>query len=468
MKAERPNILLINIDQLRPDFMGCYGFPANTTPYMDRMAEGGVTCNGMYCASPMCTPSRYSLLSGVFPSVHGALTNSKGPRAGVESLIGQISRQGYHTVCFGKLHHEPPDAPFGFDEVYLHDGTFRNRRPYSVYSRWLVEQGVDEDDLAYPVEIDDDPERRRLRDRVHWGRCRLDDDYTESTFLARFAVQHFERLQTRQPVLCYASFLAPHSPYCPPAPYDRAFAPAAMPLPPRESEQELDGKHSWLRRHRDERYLGVLPEKTIRDVRAQYAGLLNHADLRIGEVIAAFRARFGADSLIVITADHGDLLGEHHLFEKALMYEASVRVPCIFNWPGHLPARRRHDGLLQQVDLLPTIMGLAGLTIPAGLDGRNRAEEIMGKSPAQGAAVVFSENYETPYGDYIAMARSATHKLIYYRQKSGGAPFYEFYDLQKDPGELVNIASGAAATPAYRELAAALEQWMANNRAPVT
>ncbi len=434
-----PNILFINIDQLRPDFLGCYGFPAETSPEIDRVAAGGIKCTGMYCASPMCTPSRYSLISGLFPSAHGALTNDEGPRPGVSSLIAEISRQGYHSVCFGKLHHHPIDSHFGFDEVFLHDGTFRARRPYSVYSRWLLEQGIDEDDLAYPVEIDDDPERRRLRDRIHWGRCRLEDAHTESTFLANLAISHFDRLSSNQPLFCYASFLAPHSPYCPPAPYDQMFDPAAMPLPPRETEEQLDSKHPWLRRHRDERYLGSLPWETIRQIRAQYCGLIRHLDLRVGEVVKAFRRKFGQDSLVVITSDHGDLLGEHHQCEKALMYEASVRVPCLISRPGHLQAGRCFDGLISQVDLLPSVMGLAGLAVPENIHGVDRSKEILGAVPQDPDQMIFSENYQTPYGDYIAMARTRTAKLILYRPQNGGEAFFELYDLVSDPGELVNL-----------------------------
>lgn len=435
----KPPILLINTDQLRPDFLGCYGFPCPTSPRIDALAAGGVRATGMACSSPMCTPSRYSLLSGLYPSRHGARTNTHAPHPGTVSLVSAIGQQGYHTAAFGKLHHHPVDSPFGFDEVALHDGTFRERRPYSVYSKWLVENGVDEDDLSEPVDLDTDPQKSRLKNRLHWGRCRLEDRFCESTFLARHvggAITAYDRAE--QPFF-YVSFVAPHSPYLPPPPYDAMFDPSAMPLAARESPGQLQRKHPGLALFRDERYFGALPEEVVRGVRAQYSGLLCHLDRCVGEVVDAFRQRFGRESLIVLTSDHGDHLGDHHIMEKALMYEPSVRVPCIFSQPGLLPSGKRLDGCWSQVDLLPTIMGLAGMEVPvSGLDGCDRSAEVRGGGGLSADRVVFAENYQTPCGEYTAMAQRGTHKLVLYCRKDGSEVFWEFYDLAEDPGELEN------------------------------
>ncbi|MFW5915655.1 MAG: sulfatase-like hydrolase/transferase [Planctomycetota bacterium] len=177
VSPNRPNVLFINTDQLRADFLSCYGFPVETTPNIDRLAREGMRFDSTFCQSPICVPSRYSLSTGLYPSSHCAYTNRHAPYPSTRSLLQDFNDNGYHTVAIGKLHHNPPDANFGFEEVHLHDGTFRSRRKYSVYSKWLKEQGVDEDKLAYPPDIDSNPEKRPYKDTIHWGRCQLPDEY---------------------------------------------------------------------------------------------------------------------------------------------------------------------------------------------------------------------------------------------------------------------------------------------------
>ena len=158
-ETKKPHILFINTDQLKAEFLGCYGFPVDVTPAIDRLAQEGACFEKAFTQCPICTPARYSLLSGRYVSNHGALTNNHGVYPTVPSLVEEFNRNGYHTVAVGKLHHNPPDQKFVFQEVFLHDGTFRDRRKYSIYSKWLEEQGVDEDELAYAADVDDDPEK---------------------------------------------------------------------------------------------------------------------------------------------------------------------------------------------------------------------------------------------------------------------------------------------------------------------
>lgn len=454
----RPPILFINTDQLRPDFLGCYGFPLATSPNIDRLAAAGMVFRNTFTQSPICTPARYSLLSGQYPATHGALTCRHAPYPTVHSLVESFRGHGYRTVAIGKLHHNPPDAAFGFDEVHLHDGTFRERRPYSVYSRWLVAQSVNEDDLAYAADAEATLEKRRLKDRLHWGRCRLDDRHCESTFLARFAKDYIARYVAEQPPFLYLSFLAPHSPYCPPAPYDTRFAPADMPVAPRETPEQLAGKHSATRT--GQQFYGGIPEATMREVRAQYAGLICHLDRCVGEAVDAFRKRFGDDALVVFTSDHGDLMGEHNRCEKHQMYEAAVRVPHIVCWPGHVPAGVTTEVLTEQIDMFPTVLGLVGANWPARrVAGRDHSAE-MRVGTATGADFVFAENYELRGAVYTAMARSRTRKLVLYLGGDEGmTPTYEFYDLEKDPCELENVVCQPAQSAAVAEHKAALLEW---------
>lgn len=438
-----PNILFINTDQLRPDFLGCYGFAAKTSPNIDRLAGQGMVFRNTFTQSPICVPARYSLTTGQYPTDHGAHTNNHHPYPTVGSLVESFNAAGFHTVAIGKLHHNPPDEKFGFNEVFLHDGTFRDRRQFSVYSQWLVKEGVNEDDLAYAADVDDTSEKRRLKDKLHWGRCRLDDKHCESTFLASFAEDYIARYDKGKPVFFYLSFLAPHSPYCPPAPYDTMFKPADMPITPRETPAQLAAKHSSTAAISQKVYgEGGIPEQTMREVRAQYAGLVAHLDRCIGQAIDAFRKKFGDDCLIVFTSDHGDLLGEHHRCEKHQVYESAVRIPHIVCWPDRVKAGATTDAMTEQIDMFPTVLGLVGAKWPAGRTaGRDRSAGILA-GDVKGEEFVFSENHDIPQAAYTAMARSRTQKLVLYLGgKEGMTPAYEFYDLAADPHELDNVVN---------------------------
>ncbi len=440
-----PHILFINTDQLKTDFLGCYGFPADTTPAMDRLAAEGMCFDNAFTQCPICTPARYSLLSGNYVSNHGALTNNHGAYPAVPSLLDAFNKNNYHTVAIGKLHHNPPEEPFGFREVLLHDGTFPARRKYSIYSKWLIEQGVDEDDLAYAVDVDDEPEKRRYKDRLHWGRCRLDDEHCESTFLADTAVDYLDNHETDQPLFLYLSFVAPHSPYCPPAPYDTMFDPKDMPVPPRETEAQLDKKHRMMRQQLEQLHGAPeegISDETIQAIRAQYAGLIRHMDDNIQRVIDQVRLKLGDDVLICLTTDHGDFMGEHHRFQKHLMYDGATRVPFIVNWPGHVAAGKRVSGQIEQIDMLPTVLGLAGVDEHlCRCPGQDRSEGILAGSVA-GNEFVFSEHWRAmgKCAEYTAMVRSEGYKLIAVLDRDRKRPlFFEFYDLEKDPYELENL-----------------------------
>ncbi len=463
--AKKPHVLFINTDQLRPDFLGCYGFPADTSPCIDRLAAEGVRLNGCYTQSPICVPARYSLTTGQYPTNHGAHTNNHAPYPTCPSLVEGFNGAGYHTAVIGKLHHNPPDSAFGFREVLLHDGTFRDRRPLSIYSKFLIEHGLNEDDMGYPADIDATDEKRRLRDRIHWGPCPFEDRFCESTFLSDTALDYVAQYDRDEPLFLYLSYLAPHSPYCPPKPYDEMFDPADMPAPPRESPEQMERKHSstgeMSRRNYGE---GSIPEGTMREIRTQYAGLLRHLDTHVGRAIDAFRARFGQDALIVFTSDHGDLLGEHFRCEKHQMYEAAVRVPYLITWPGHLEPGTS-DALVEQIDMFPTVLGLVGGEYSrARTAGRDRSADLL-RGEVAGEPYVFSENHDCPMCTYTAMARSREGKLILYLGGAEGVgPHYEYYDLASDPHELENVVDHPAHQSAVHAHHVALYQWMTSTR----
>ncbi len=468
---KNPHILFINTDQMKSEFLGCYGFPVDVTPAIDRLAKEGACFENAFTQCPICTPARYSLLSGRYVSNHGALTNHHGLYPTVPSLVDQFNRNGYHTVAVGKLHHNPPDQKFGFREVFLHDGTFRDRRKYSVYSSWLAEQGVDEEELAYAADVDDDPTKRAYKDRVHWGRCRLEEKYTESKFLADTAMDYVDRYDAEKPLFMYLSFVAPHNPYCPPAPYDTMFAPEDMPIPQRETEEQLAKKHRLLpqqltQQDRDENQR--MSDETIQSVRAQYAGLIRHMDDHIGRAVQKVRDKLGDNVLICVTSDHGDFMGEHHKFQKHLMYDGGARVPYVVSWPGHIPAGMRVSGQVEQIDMLPTALGLAGADWTSRMvPGKDRSAELL-QGDVQGEEFVFSEHWRNfgKLGEYTAMARSDRYKLIVVLDVEPDRPlFYEFYDLENDPYEVENCIDSPELQDEIERHRNALMDWQIRSKA---
>lgn len=462
--SSQPNVLFINTDQLRPDFLGCHGYPLKVSPNIDRLAESGIVFDNCLTQSPVCVPARYSLLSGQYPETTGVFGNGHYPHPQLKSLIDSFNEAGYHTSAMGKLHHNPRHSSFGFQQVTLHDGFFPDRIDHSVYCRYLDDNGLDWRLKTYPPDIDADPLKKNLKDICHWGESAMPAEHEESAWLGKAAIRRIQQWRDESPLFLYVSFVDPHSPYfCLP---DRVglVDPDDIPLPPHMMEEDLERKPAALR-NKSSRYKRLLDERTSRQIRACYLGVVNHLDYWIGKVVEAAREKFGKNLIISLTSDHGDFLGEHGLCEKNFHYESAVKVPWILETPDVETPGSRVNSQVEQIDQIPTILRACGVPFQrdavagVGYSAAELSDPRFAGKPHAFAQIKFSGDWGMVENNYSVMVRSNESKMIISYDAERSTLFEEFYDLNSDPFECFNRIDDGACRERVAELRDALWQW---------
>jgi choline-sulfatase len=426
-----PNLLLLMVDQLAAGWLPAYGHPVVQAPYLTRLARDGVVFESAYCPSPLCLPSRAGLLTGKLPSRTGAYDNAAELPASSPTVAHHLRSHGYATSLTGKMHFVGPDQLHGFEERLTTD--------------------------VYPADLIWTPDwRRPLAERLPWyhtmesvlrpGVCeasmQLDYD-AEVTFHARRRIFDLARERSRDPFLLVASFSHPHDPWEIPGRYWERYDPTAIPPPsvPALPPSEADPHSRRLREMIGVDEAGLSAEQ-VRTARHAYFAAISYVDERIGELLAALRdAGMDDETIVVFTADHGEMLGERGLWYKMCFFEPSARVPLIVCAPGRVRPGRVAEPV-SLLDLAPTLLELAAHPraeeLAAGLDGASLAPLLHGRAGNRPAAVVaeyLAEGVTSP----ALMIRRGPHKFVW----CAGDPD-QLYDLADDPHELVNLAERPA------------------------
>ncbi len=428
---KRPNILIIVGDDHAGGTLGIDGDPRRATPRLDALARQGVRFDRAYCNAPLCTPSRASFLTGRLPHAVG-VTRLTTPLPDDALTLGDwLGDLGYNTAAFGKMHFNPDHGGNN------HHG-FTTRLDTDDWTRWLTQHS--------PVGGDHHRKWRPFRiPTAEWmnteGRSfGLPAEAMESSFYVR-AAESFLRDHRpdkgQPPFALVVSFYEPHAPFK----FPDGWTPHYL------SDQFPDHPMSARDREDQPAVFAPLTGAQRRGIAASYFTSLAWLDHQIGRVLDALDASGLADDTVVIyLGDNGYLLGEHGRFEKHCFYEGAVRVPLILRWPGHLPADRHTDALVELVDVVPTLLDLIGAPLPPDLHGQSRVDLALGRPGARGRDVVVSEFLENEE----AMARSDRYKLIVTaggrHRKDGYAPALpaltaseRLFDLQTDPGETTDL-----------------------------
>jgi choline-sulfatase len=440
-----PNLLLIMVDQLAAAWLPAYGHPVVESPAISALARDGVVFESAYCPSPLCAPSRASILTGRLPSQTGVYDNAAELPAATPTLAHHLRALGYATCLAGKMHFVGPDQLHGFEERLTPD--------------------------IYPAGFDWTPDWRSAPgEQLAWyhtmesvlrpGRCEasLQQDYDdEVAFASVRKLFDLARGRAPEPFFLVASFTHPHDPWEVRGRYWDRYAAEVIDLPsaPPPPLSETD-PHSRRIREMIGSDEAALTEEQIRNARHAYYAAISYVDERIGEVLAALRdAGLDDQTTVAFTADHGEMLGERGLWYKMSFFEPSVRVPLIVAAPGRLAARRVAEPV-SLLDLAPTLLELAGhpdaAELAAGMDGSSLAPLLEGRAPS-GDGVVVSEYLAEGVTSPAVMIRRGAHKFVHCE----GDPD-QLFDLAEDPGELVNLAerpADADLTRAFREEVAA-------------
>ncbi len=443
MNAKRPNILLIMADQMAAAPLPPYGGRVVKAPHLARLAEEGAVFESAYCNSPICAPSRFSMMTGRLPTSIGAWDNASELPASLPTLAHYMCAAGYRTILSGKMHFIGPDQRHGFEERLTTD-------IYPADFSWTPNW------RAGPT---DSPSGISMQNVVQAGVCvrSLQMDYDDEVeYFALQRLYDLAREPDRPPFFMTVSFSHPHPPYTTAAEHWNRYRSEQidMPVVPPSPVEDRDVHSRWLHvSHGADRQ--VVTEEQVRNARHAYYGMISYVDDKIGRLMTALDAYgFARDTIVVFTADHGEMLGERGMWYKQCFFEPSVRVPLLVHAPGrHAPGRIPQPVSL--VDLLPTFLDWAGASIePADpLDGASLVDMLGGAMAVD--RTILSEYTDMGVIAPCRMARRGAFKLMY----THGHP-HRLYRLDRDPLELEDVAgSEALAEVEAALLATILERW---------
>lgn len=398
--AERPDIILILVDTVRRDHVGCHGAERPITPRLDALAREGAVLETCIAAASWTLPSVGSIFSGLPPSLHGLTTNESRLDAQVPLLAERLRAAGYQTaaVVANPLARAKHGLGRGFDL-------------YDDYSVALAAEG--------------DP----------FGDGHGHAARATAPHVTRAAIDWLERRRRPgQPFFLFLLYFDPHADYVPPPPWDRRFADPAY--TGRENGRDFVPRASGISDPAD--------RQRIRDL---YAGEIGHTDACLGEVVDRL-ATLGLDrdTLVLAASDHGEEFWDHGgTGHGGTLHRELVEVPAIVRWPGRIRAGTRIGQLVSHVDLNATLAAAAGLSAVAGSHGENALPLLLGHPDATWTRTVAIVETEA-LGPHLLSARSAGWSLIWDRQKD----LWRAFDLTRDPGEQVDVA--ATADPAIERL----------------
>ena len=451
MSAPVPNILLLMADQLAASWLPAYGHRVVQAPNLTALARDGATFEAAYCASPLCAPSRASLLTGLRPSRTGVFDNAAEMRASLPTIAHHLRAAGYATSLAGKMHFVGPDQLHGFEERVTPD--------------------------VYPAGLDWTPDWRAgaaarpawyhtmesvLRPGVVAASMQVDYDDEVAFHGARALLDHARR-RPGEPFFHVVSFSNPHDPWELPRRYWDRYDPAAI-GPPAVPPIALEDADPHSRRLRA--MCGVdeagLTEAQVRRARHGYFAAISYLDERLGQVLDALGATgLVEDTIVIFTADHGEMLGERGLWFKMAFFEAAARIPLLVRAPGRVAAGLRIAAPVSQLDLPPTLLALCGHPdadeIAAGLDGTALGRLLGGSAdgaaaPERGAVIAeyLAEGVTAP----ALMVRRDRFKYVAY-----GEDPEQLFDLAADPHELEDLAGTADGVRRCAELRRQAPGW---------
>ena len=436
--ANQPNILWICTDQQRADTIGALGNKFVRTPHINALASQGTAFTSAYCQSPVCTPSRASFLTGRYPRTTRCRQNGQAIPS-TEKLISRLlADAGYTCGLAGKLH--LATCANGVVEKRIDDGykVFHWSHhpqpdwPENAYTQWLTQQGQTWDTLYKGQST------RYIKEGIP-------AEYSQTTWCANMAID-FIKEQKGSPWFFSYNCFAPHHPFDPPADYLARYNPENLPTP-KYKPNEANSKTTYQRldsefAHSDPNsyHVAAMTDHDKQQVTAAYYAMVDLIDYNVGRMVAALNETEQLNNTIVIfMSDHGEMLGDHGIYLKGPhFYEEAVRVPLIFSWPGQFKTGLKVDGLTELIDITPTLLDAAGLSIPQFIQGKTLLPILSGKAnPDHHRNSVFSEYYNawSHKHSYGTMHRTNSHKMIVYHGTDQG----ELYDLDKDPDEFNNL-----------------------------
>ena len=432
---KQKNVLLIMCDEHKPHALGIDEDPLARTPNLDALARQSVRFEHAYCTNPVCVPSRFSLMTGLYAHKGHIYGNNNPWPSSIKTLAQYFDAAGYATANIGKMH-AVDNSPHGFEH-------FLEIKDWFNY-------------LGPKRKIWDDEMDRNGKDGrkgpVHVGRVSLlpEENHFES-WVARESIRYLTERKHDRPFFLVSSFIKPHDPFMPAERFAKLFPPQKVKLPDTWGKLDVSTVPRRVRTavlespHTPEL---LNPDQARIRIAMYYANLMQ-SDERIGTVLDTLRSLgLDDDTIILYTSDHGDMVGDKGMWLKFQMYENSVGVPLMFRVPGMTRGGSRTASPASLVQVVPTLAELCGFDVPAKLDGPSLVPSL--KHPEERLDSIAYSEFGLPTG--MQMLRRGDHKYIYNRND-----MEQLYDLRRDPKEMTNLALD----PAHQDTAATLRREMA-------
>ncbi|MEM7292110.1 MAG: alkaline phosphatase family protein [Pseudomonadota bacterium] len=464
---KRPNILFITSDQWRGDCLSALNHPCIKTPNYDALAADGVLFSNHYSVCAPCAPARASLLTGMYMQNHRVVRNGTPLDHRFTNLAFELRKGGYTPTLFGYtdtsldprvnplesvIEHGYENILPGFEEGLLLPDS--DPRPWINHLR---EHGYTIDqvgDVYRQVENDEN------RSRSFAPTC-VQDEHSQTAFLTQKTIDYLEQ---SEPGWCvHLSYLRPHPPFVASAPWHAMYSPDEVPEPERAASPDLEGAvHPWVNAALGEHGDWPAPwmrkalrsasyEAELRQLRATYYGLVSKVDHYFGKLVAYLKASGQYDdTIIVLTADHGELLGDHWMFGKRGYFDSAYHIPLIIRAPDPMHPQRNHidRALTESIDVMPTLLDLLDLDIPRQCDGLSLKNVLRGQPlPSSRGELHWEYDFRevadsgleqamgvTMDDSHLNVIRDARFKYVHFPSLP---PL--LFDLQNDPAQTRNL-----------------------------
>ena len=423
---QRPNILLIQADQMTPAVLPTYGHPLVKAPHIEELADNGVVFDNAYCNFPLCVPSRASMLSGRLANAIESWDNAAEMPASIPTINHYLRTLDYNTVLCGKMHFIGPDQEHGYEERITTDIYPSN---FAWTPDWIVGEKYRPTGINMSAVVDA-------------GICQrsLQIDYDEEVeHMAIQKIHDLARFQKNNPFFLTVSFTHPHSPYITTREYWDRYDHDDIDLPtvPEIPLEQQDKMSEWLYyAHGGD--LHDVHDEHIRNARHAYYGMTSYVDDKVGHIMKTLRETgLDENTIVIFTSDHGEMLGERGMWYKQCFFEWSARVPLIISYPKGFKGKRVSENV-SLVDLMPTLLDIVTDGEPpepvSQLDGQSMVR-LMGEGDDDWSDIAISEYTGEGVCAPCRMIKQGSYKYIY----THGYPA-QLFDLSSDPNELENLS----------------------------
>ena len=430
--VDRPNILLILPDQMRATAMGCMGNAQVETPHMDALAKSGILFRRTYANTPVCCPARAILLTGTYPHVNGMLANDLRLREEQVTIAEILKDAGYRTGFVGKWHLDGGPRDPGFVPPGPRRQGFDFWAAYECHHKHFQ-----------PTYFRDTPEMITVNKFEPEASC-------------DFAVEFLKSQPKGQPFFLTVQMGPPHDPYGAPEEYMRRYIPERM-KPPLNWQPNSETRPAAAKGKKvGKGVVPVVPPGGLEEIAAYYAAI-TALDDQVGRLMKTL-AELGLEenTIVVLTSDHGDMLGSHGLRRKRKPYDESARVPGIVRWPARIPQGKAVDTLFSHVDMAPTLLALAGLPAPSTMQGSDLSRVALGQT-TDGPSAVLLQIFVPFNPDQVSKPWRGIVTSRYTYARYENEPWVLF-DRERDPAELENLV----AKPEHAALQKQLDQQLAD------